>query len=183
MSGKRSVFTSLIEKLRDNKRLETSVYAVLIAVVLIIFVSTGGISCPWRKDDNTKAPLSEPEESPADEYKELENKLEDILSRIDGAGKVRVMITYDSGTELVPAVESQITVNQTGSSESKRPVTVSEGGTQLPLVLAELSPRIRGVIVVAEGASDIRVKTELLNAVMTVLGTEPSRISVFSMQH
>ena len=40
---------------------------------------------------------------------------------------------------------------------------------------------VRGVIVVAEGASDIRVRVELQTAVMTVLGVELDAVSVFSM--
>lgn len=182
MEKKSSVFSRGIEKLRDNKKLETGVYIGLLIIVVVIFVSTGGISCPWGKSGASDQTAQNADIDTDEELIKLESRLEEILSRIKGAGKVSVMITYEKGAELVPAIESQTSTGEGGSSESRRPVTVSQGGTQSPLVLAELYPSIRGVIVVAEGASDIRVRTELLNAVMTVLGTDAERISVFTMQ-
>ena len=50
------------------------------------------------------------------------------------------------------------------------------------ITFEENSSAVKGVIVVAEGARDPKVRTELLNAVITVLGTEPERVNVFSMK-
>ena len=47
--------------------------------------------------------------------------------------------------------------------------------------MVEKKPKIRGVIVVAEGASDIGVKLNLYNAVQTVLQVEASKVDVFEM--
>lgn len=54
-----------------------------------------------------------------------EERLKAVLSQMEGVGKTEVMITYESGVELVPAFESsrQETVT-TGSSQSS--TTVSE---------------------------------------------------------
>ncbi len=47
-------------------------------------------------------------------YDDIESRLEEILSQIEGAGEVRVMITYATGTEIVPAMstESQSSVSE-----------------------------------------------------------------------
>ncbi len=181
MNKKRSVCMGFVEKLRDNKRLETAVYAGLILVVVIIFVSTGGISCPfYAGKENAEKDLTGGASSA--DGGDLEKKLEEILSSISGVGKVSVMITFEKGDAIVPAVESQTSFSEDGSSESRSSVTVSQSGNQSPIALAGPYPSIRGVIVVAEGASDIRVRSELMNAVMTVLETEASRISIFKMR-
>ena len=177
------LLSNVVSRLKGNKKLETIVYSVLLLFAAVIFFASGGISSCGRKD-------GEPKENESDEYSEgyesedsLGSRLEQILSSIDGAGKVRVMICYESGIEIVPALDSQKSETEGGMSETTKPVTVTRDGRQTPIVLTELTPKIRGVIVVAEGGRDIRVRTELENAVVTVLGTDPSRVSVFSMKH
>ena len=114
-----------------------------------------------------------------------------MLSCIRGAGRVDVMITYDSGPEIVPAMSTN--VNSTGSetsegsrssssqqsTESTEPATVSGSGGNEPIVLKEIEPVVRGVIVVAEGAADIEVRLDLQRAVRAVLDIPLSRIEVF----
>ncbi len=179
MMGKRTIFGGFIEKLRDNKRLEMMVYAALIAAAAVIFIAGGGISCVG---DRGETPAREPEPQTGAAESELEARLESILSSIEGTGEVRVMITYENKGELIPAEESQDSEQNGSTSLVRRPVTVSSGGAQSPVVLEELSPSIRGAIVVAQGASDPRVRDRLRTAAMTVLGTSPESISVFPMK-
>ncbi|HYE09682.1 MAG TPA: stage III sporulation protein AG, partial [Patescibacteria group bacterium] len=54
-----------------------------------------------------------------------------------------------------------------------------QGGTSKPLVLKEVNPDIKGVIIVAEGAKDPKVKLQLTEAVQTVLDVPAYRVSVF----
>ena len=116
-----------------------------------------------------------------------ETRLAQVLSQIDGAGQVQVMITYASGPEIVPASVSQINTShqQTGeesssqtSSSRSEPASSSSEGT---VVLKELSPQIKGVVVIAQGADNISVKMDLLQATVTVLQIEPEQVDVFTM--
>jgi len=79
---------------------------------------------------------------------ELERRMESVLSCVEGAGRVRVLV---SGDEAVPAG--------------------SFGQT-----------RSAGVLVVAEGARDLRVKMELQQAVMALLGVDASQIEILGMK-
>ncbi|MCR5610837.1 MAG: hypothetical protein K6F68_03290 [Clostridiales bacterium] len=148
----KGLIKDLLYKLRDNRKLEITVYAIAILFAVFIFLVTGGISCGKRKDT---AILEMPSETPAafsaSEH-DLEKRLEIILSEIDGAGNVSVMITF----------ENEATGNASDDIETGiRPKTV------------------KGVIVVAEGANDLKVKAALIEAVKTVLSIEPSKINVF----
>ena len=50
---------------------------------------------------------------------DLSGQMEDILSSIQGAGTVKVMITYASGSEIVPAT-SENTETTTTTEQHKR---------------------------------------------------------------
>lgn len=175
---KASVFEKFIKRLREDKKLEITVYAVILLSAVLIFLLTGGISC----NSEGEAPESthEPKNSISEE--QLEQRLESILSTIDGAGRVRVMITFENTSELVTAMDSQVSVSGDSSSEDITPALVSSGNEESPIIISEKMPSIRGVIIVAEGAVNIRVRVDLQTAAQTVLGILPDRINVFTMQ-
>ena len=95
--------------LKNNKKREYLLYAGIILAVLILYVSA---LQPDKKikafDDATNAAAS----SDADNtYLKTEEKLSNVLSSIRGAGKVDVMITYESGPEMVPAMSMDTNSN------------------------------------------------------------------------
>ena len=171
---KKSLFSSFIIKLRDNKKLEIALYAALAALAAVIFLASGGISC----NGNAPAPKAEPAAvTEADPERALEARLEAILERIEGAGEVCVLITLESGRRVIPAEETSLQ----GGTESRKPITVSNGGSQGPVILAELMPAVRGAVIVAKGAADPRVRDRLRAAAVTALGASPECVSVFPM--
>jgi stage III sporulation protein AG len=123
----------------------------------------------------------------------LERKLIEVLSKIRGAGRVDVLVTYETNGEIVTATVRQTDedvkdANGTGGSETSRikrevtePATVETESGRVPIVLYEKQPVIRGVIVVAEGASDFSVREKLQAAVCAATGIPISRIEVFEM--
>lgn len=127
---------------------------------------------------------------------QMENKLEKMLSQIEGVGKVEVTITLEQGPEYVYNYNSTVTNNRTEEKDSTggtRSVTDSSDtnsmvvartkeGEERPIIRTEKAPTIQGVGVVAEGAENPRVNTELHRAVSTVLGVELSKICVFSLK-
>ncbi len=123
----------------------------------------------------------------------IELKLENILKKIRGVGDVQVMVTFEMGTELIPASNvsrSKDTTEENDSNGGSRIVT-SEDITETivvanevqgskPLVLKEIKPRVNGVIVVAEGVDNIEVKAALYDAVKTVLQIPGHKVQVYS---
>lgn len=123
----------------------------------------------------------------------LENNLSSILSKIQGAGRVSVMITLKSGTEIIPAKDESISdkvTNEKDTSGGTRVInekttddkvvfTAAQGGNTKPLIIKELNPEIKGVIVVAEGAKDSKVKLKISQAVQTVLDIPAYRVTVY----
>lgn len=123
----------------------------------------------------------------------IEERLGQILGKIQGAGEVEVMVTFDMGSEIIPASN---TVEIKDISEEKdagggtrtvqsqnvteNVVTSNDNSGTKPLVLKEIKPQVRGVIVVAEGADDIEVKVRLYDAVKTVLQVSGDRVQVYA---
>lgn len=178
--------SKLTEKMKESKKFELVVYGALVIAGILIYVSTfkglGGESVEHEPVDNvTAAEITEGT---------VEKRLEETLACISGAGRVKVMITYDTGAEIVPAMsyDTQTSSSQgSGSSsesktESKKPVTIAQNGVTEPIVLTEVLPTVRGVIVVAEGARDFSVRINLQTAVCTVLGVNADIVEVFEMK-
>ena len=51
-----------------------------------------------------------------------------------------------------------------------------------PIVLSEIYPEICGVIIIAKGASDIKVKVALMCAAQTFLDIESDKIEILTMR-
>ena len=179
------LLAKLTDRMKKDKRFELCVYGVLVLAGILIYAAT---TVPKSNAENTGA--AETQSIVCSSERETEERLKSVLSCIRGAGKVEVMITYDTGAQIVPAMstDTQTGITQSAESvtenrtESSRPVTVSQGGGNEALVLTEKQPIVRGVIVIAEGAADIAVRINLQNAVQTVLGIELSCIEVFEMK-
>lgn len=123
----------------------------------------------------------------------LENDLEDILSNIKGIGKVKVMITLEDTAERIPALnitETKETTKEEDSEggtrevfrddSSKQVVTSNNSGEDSLVVIKEVKPKVKGVIVVAQGVDDPKLKELVYRAVKTVLGISGNKVDVFS---
>jgi len=100
-----------------------------------------------------------------DTLQKTEQRLSEILSRMEGAGQVEVMIHYDV------AEDPQQTAAEAGAS------TDTALASEQPAQEADTS--IVGVVVVAEGASDIGVRMKLYQAVQTALQVQAEQVEVF----
>lgn len=187
-----------LKKLHLNSKLAVNLIIILAVGVGFILVSDfyrdlnpGEGLIPDATPGNAEQRQNDPSKS---EYvSELEEKLTGILTEIQNAGKVSVMITLKTGTEIIPAKDESITDKTTDEKDveggtrniiekntSDQVVFMNDqGGTSKPLVLKEVNPEIKGVIIVAEGAKDPKVKLQLTEAVQTVLDVPAYRVSVF----
>lgn len=186
--GIKNALGRLCARMKQDKRLEIAVYGVLILIGVLLFLISPNDKAGNAAQVGTAAAADE------SGVEELESRLEGILGAIRGAGKVRVMITYDTSSRLVPAMSTDVQSGTTENTstggqsvsetrtESSRPATISGSGGTETIVLTEIEPTVRGVIVIAEGAADVSVRVKLSNAVMTVLGISADRIEVFEMK-
>lgn len=118
----------------------------------------------------------------------LSDRLEHILSQIDGAGEVESWVTLSGSSEEVlyeEKDEEQKRLEEADSvggsrtdEESKMKRTVLKDHNGNPYVVKILQPEVEGVLVVAEGAGNSTIKKNITEAVQVLFGIEAHRIKV-----
>lgn len=125
-----------------------------------------------------------------------EEKLEENLRCVEGAGKVRVLINLKESEEQILArdgrEESSDTVEEDAAggsrhvSESRTDKavirTVDERGQNVPLVVKTISPSVEGVVVIAQGADQARVRRDIIEAIQVLFDVDMNRISIIKMK-
>ena len=145
-------------------------YLIMISAAIIILVLFLSTTVASKSSTNN--------ESDVNDYVEmLETKLSSRLSELDGAGKVKVIISVKSGMRNEIATERKVS-GIGGEKTTETPVLISGK----PLILGEIYPEICGVIIMAKGADDIRVKLSLITAAQTFLDVDSSKIQVLPMK-
>ncbi|SEN22858.1 stage III sporulation protein AG [Lihuaxuella thermophila] len=126
-----------------------------------------------------------------DYEREYEAQLEEVLSKIVGVDDVSVIVNLDSTEEEVVQMDiresEQVTteVDKTGGNrrisqnthDKKTAYYRSEDGEK-PVVVKQLKPKVRGVLVVARGVENLQVKAIVIEAVQRTLDVPVHRISV-----
>lgn len=147
------------------------VFLVIVAGVLLL-------TLPRSDTDNASAAQMNAEEEDFS-VNSLECQLCEILSQINGAGQVRVMLTVESGMKRVFAQDSMIEQESDAARRETKTVIVSYGsGTEDAVLVQQIYPKFQGALVVADGGGDPSVKLELTKAVAALTGLGSDKISV-----
>lgn len=158
----------------------------LIIILLVgigLLLVSGSFSRSSRETEEVKGDKAV---SSAAEYeKQLEKRLTDILSTIQGAGDVSVMITLDDEGQNIYATDekSETDTGQEDTSRSQDSGVVlknDSGGGQSPVLVRTQRPAVSGVLVTAEGAENAEVKNNLVSAVRAVLDVRVHRVEVLA---
>lgn len=126
-----------------------------------------------------------------------EKRLEETLSCIEGAGKVRVLITLRETESRVvekdKVEESSDTVERdsTGGTRSvmeqkedgKTVFAPDAAGQNVPYVVKTTAPVVEGVVVVAQGADNSLVKQEIIASVQVLFNLDVNKIRVVKMKN
>lgn len=156
-------------KLSDKAKVTIITASALICGLVLIFFS----SLPKEKNNNTV-------KSRLDAYVEdTEIRLCKTISEIEGAGNTKVFITTSNTFETVYA--SNASVGETSSGKTTEKSIAYAGSSSYnsaPVVVKELCPDIKGVLVVCEGGNDKNVKEEITKSVSIALGISQTKIHV-----
>lgn len=143
------------------------VLLVIAAGAVLLLLPTGGRDSPGEEP---------PIQEGTFDLTAFEEKLEDTLSRIEGAGETRVVLTLDGGSRQVLARDQERDSEGGGSNTV---VTVGKGSGQQEVVpLQTVAPQFRGALVVCPGGGDAATRLKLIEAVSALTGLGSDRISV-----
>ena len=136
----------------------------------------------WEKDGaeerGAEYPASQ-EEAGADSTDDLERRLKEALTQIQGVGEANVILTLKSGPQKILAQDSDTSVSERGTESNVSSVILSRGsGQEDAIVIQQLSPQYQGALVICSGGDDPEVRLRLVEAVSALTGLGADKISV-----
>ena len=167
-------FKALYDRIKKVKHIHIYLaigLALIIAIIYFSSVFNGQKESSSTKDDNINQEFS----SSLEYVDYLENKLENVLTKVKGAGYVEVIVTLEKGFEYVYATEEEIKELASGGSVTTTKVVLVNGQ---PVLEEEIFPSIKGIVVVSQGAEDVGVRLNLLSALQTVVSVDSSKITI-----
>lgn len=193
--------TEKFENKGNKKTLENLIVFVIILVATIIF-----INYIWNdnKDEvnnsnnlenfDTSINVMETSTETINE-ESLAYQLENILRKLEGVGNVSVLITYNESKQIVPIYNEDMqesvtqeednqggvrTINETSS---KKEVVYEETNGQKSIITSKVViPEIKGAVIIAQGAGNVNVKNNIIQATEAATGLPTHKIQVFEMK-
>lgn len=156
----------LLKRLKGVKNIEIIIALILAAIVLLVFFGSFGQNS--AKENSSAYSFSE-------YVNGLQNKIESVIAKIDGAGEVDIVITFSGGIEQEYAYTTEKIVN--GSTITEKNTLVMVSGK--PVLIKEKAPEIQGIVIVADGAGNTSVRLEIIRAVQALLQVPNGKIEVF----
>ncbi|MBR2705178.1 MAG: hypothetical protein IKE91_06900 [Clostridia bacterium] len=188
-----------VEKNDSKKSIEN-----LIMIVIVLVITLIAINYILKDDKNKKNSIntntinnnanlnecSTADGSGITNYNSLEERLSEILSHINGVGEVRVLLTYSESNKINPVYNEDrqtSTTEETDTEGGKR--TISSINNKKEVVYSNnniitesvSSPQIQGAVIIARGADNTKVKSDIIQAVAAATGLSTYKIQVFEM--
>lgn len=204
IKDKLNLLKGFINKKTEGKESKKTVESLLIIgiilVIAVIFINyMFGNNEPSKNEASTNKVLASTTNNITQNTiateNELEIKLKNILTKINGVGNVEVMVTYSQSSKTIPLYNEDIQATTTEEKDttggirkitentSNREVVYDETNGQKSVITQSIvSPEIEGAIVIAEGALNASVKNNIIQAVEAVTGLSTHKIQVFEMK-
>ena len=146
-------------------------------VILIILIGVILMMLPTGKKTQTSSKTETEEE--VFSLESTEEQMTDILSHIAGVGKIRVMLTLKSGTQLQLAEDVSRVDKESDTKYDSEIVTINRGsGNQDVVVTDQIYPTFQGAVIVCEGAEQSSVRLAITEAVSALTGLSTDKISI-----
>ena len=191
----------------NKKKIENMVFFVIVLIITIVIINyvwNGSKSSNKTLTNTVGKQLATTQSSKNGEVayngqsgttsNNLEQRLEEILGNINGVGNVKVFINYSESSETVAMYnensKTSVTeetdtsggVRKVEETDSQKEIVYQEdSGNKTPIVQKTIEPKIEGAIITAKGASDINIKTSIIQAVEAATGLATHKIQVFEM--
>lgn len=117
------------------------------------------------------------------ETDDMSAQLEEILSMIDGVGKVQVLLTVSEGEQIQYVYDEDRNQGSDSSSVRRDAVIISDSERSDQGLIQQIIPPVYlGAIVVCEGGNIPSVQLDVITAVSNATGLSTDRITVLKMK-
>lgn len=150
-------------------------------VALVLIIGLTLMVIPFGSNSNKKE-ITE-SKSPSVDDVDLSTQLSNILSNVDGAGHVSILLTVGEGELTLYQTDTDITNRENESIERTSTVTVTDANRNQAGLIRQINPpKYLGAVVVCDGADDPSVRLAVAEAVSKATGLGLDRISVLKMK-
>lgn len=149
-------------------------YAILVLVIGLILMMI-----PAKKEGTT----TPTETVTFQQEKSEEQILAEILSKVEGAGSVQVMLSVREGEQIIYQTDDSGSSGTESTSYQKKTVIIStEQKNQQGLICQTIPAVYQGAIVLCQGADDPAVRLAITEAVSKITGLGMDRVVVLKMK-
>lgn len=114
---------------------------------------------------------------------DLQESLSRILSKVEGAGKVEVLLTEKRGEEILYQTDEQRNQSDNALNQDRQTVLVENSDRQKTGLVRQVNPPVfQGAVIVSQGADSATVRLALVEAVMGATGLPSNSIKVLKMK-
>ena len=160
-----------------NKKMRSNIFLILMLGILLLLA---GRSFSDSKENPEVQPQQATKESTG---KEVERRMAEILSKVEGAGEVDVMLTYRTTEEQTIAKNEMSEESDETLKTEQTAILLEDGnGATEPLVLMENSPVVEGVMIAAQGADQPAVAAALNQAAQALLDVPAHKVAILKMK-
>ena len=157
---------------KDGKKIKIIVAVGLIGILLIF---TSEI---FSKDNSQSSKSNEVSFDYVQYTNELEHKLNETISSIEGVGECKVMITLENSSENVYATDNEIKNSENTINQKDEYVIYNSQNGETPVLIKEYFPRVQGVTVICSGGDNTAVKEKIIQSVTALFNISANRVSV-----
>ena len=112
-----------------------------------------------------------------------QEEMEAILSRIDGVGRVDLLLTLRTSGASVYQTDTRTVTSGSGTTEECQTVFGQTSGSgKEPVVQTTLAPQYQGALGVCDGADRASVRLAVVQAVTSLTGLGSNQIAVVKMK-
>ncbi len=155
-----------------TKKLKFEVILIIILAVILIGVLIFGNGFSVSKLFNNSTTVN------SNYQQNLETQLESLISNLDGAGKVKVMVTF-LGSESEVLAKNVESIEENGVIKTVETIITVSGK---PYVTKTENPEIKGVIIICEGGENLTVKMNITEIITTALNVSADKIRILKMK-
>ena len=139
--------------------------------LLVLLAGVALMLLPEGKEQKEAIPAPQIQTQP-----DLQESLEELLSHMEGAVKVRVLLTQAQGSS------TQYQTDESGSGSMDTVIITGSDRAQTGLVQQVNPPVYQGAVVLCQGAGKATVRLAIVEAVAKATGLPSSRITVLKMK-
>lgn len=192
------------EKLLKKENMVVFVLLGILLLVIAIPLDSGkekqNINEEIKRDGDEADGLTDKGNAFTDESMEyclaLEARIEELLSVMDGVGKVQAMVTVSASREMIVEKDEPVnraTVTEADGSGGSRSTNESSyeyetifetdsEGNKTPYVVKQIEPEIQGITVVAQGGGNAIVQKNISDVLEALFHIEAHKIKVVKMK-